>query len=121
MDIKYGCAYYGAMDEFSHSLSLEYPAGRAGPGMLRQEQEIITMRVSVEVRRGTIPGRSLACLSSPRCLRPKHSLGLQARSSHLLRKHKQPLCATQSQNSVCFGCNILSIDPNWILTQRVFF
>ena len=59
--------------------------------MLRQEQEIITMRVSVEVRRGTIPGRSLACLSSPRCLRPKHSLGLQARSSHLLRKHKQPL------------------------------
>ena len=32
----------------------------AGPGMLRQEQEIITMRVSVEVRRGTIPGRSLA-------------------------------------------------------------
>ena len=32
----------------------------AGPGMLRQEQEIITMRVSVEVRRGTIPDRSLA-------------------------------------------------------------
>ena len=37
----------------------------AGPGELRQEQEIITMRVSVEVRRGTIPGRSLTCLSSP--------------------------------------------------------
>ena len=43
----------------------------AGPGMLRQEQEIITMRASVEVRRGTIPGRSLACLSSPLVLAPQ--------------------------------------------------
>ena len=92
-----------------------------GPGIQRQNQktsDLLRLRLATE---SPNPGRSLACLSSPRCLRPKHSLGLQARSSHLLRKHKQPLCATQSQNSVCFGCNILSIDPNWILTQRVFF
>jgi len=52
--------------------SLEHPSGGAGPGKLRQKQEQIEIRVTGNACEGTIPGRSLACLSSPRCLRPKH-------------------------------------------------
>ena len=73
--------------------SLEHSASGAGLGIQRQMQWGIEMRRLRGASDGASPGGSLACLSSPlvlalqvraRCLRPKHSLGLQARSSQPL-------------------------------------